>query len=172
MSGIPLEPAPPIPDNTGLFRWYLEYPVHHATGMAAIARGFAFVGAHLPLDVHFAIGNFLRDALAGKAIVVSSDGSPMRSYLYGSDLAAWLWVMLARGVGSRPYNLGSDDEHPLGDVAGRVGALLKVPVEIRGKSDSTAARQRYVPSVARARDELGLDVTVGLDEAKIGRAHV
>lgn len=132
---------------------------------AVIARGFAFVGPHLPLDAHFAIGNFLRDAIAGRPVVVSSDGSPMRSYLYGSDLAAWLWVMLARGVGSRPYNLGSDDDRRLGDVAGRVGALLGVPVEVRGKSDPTAARHRYVPSVARATEELGLSVTVGLDEA-------
>ncbi|MDO9018676.1 MAG: NAD(P)-dependent oxidoreductase [Deltaproteobacteria bacterium] len=130
-----------------------------------VARGFAFVGAHLPLDVHFAIGNFLRDALAGRPVVVSSDGSPRRSYLYGSDLAAWLWVMLARGVGSRAYNLGSDDDRSLGDVAGRVGALLGVPVEVRGRPDPGAPRHRYVPSVARARAELGLEVTVGLDEA-------
>lgn len=132
---------------------------------AVVARGFAFVGPHLPLDVHFAIGNFIGDALAGRTIVVSSDGSPMRSYLYGSDLAAWLWVMLARGAGSRPYNLGSDDDRPLGEVARRVGALLGVPVEVRGKPDPDAPRNRYVPSVARAKEELGLAVTVSLDDA-------
>ncbi len=138
---------------------------------AVVARGFAFVGPHLPLDVHFAIGNFIGDALAGRTIVVSSDGSPMRSYLYGSDLAAWLWVMLARGKGSRPYNLGSDDDRSLGEVARRVGALLGVPVEVRGKADPTAARHRYVASVKRARDELGLAVTVGLDEAIVRTAR-
>ena len=138
---------------------------------AVVARGFAFVGPHLPLDVHFAIGNFIGDALAGRTIVVSSDGSPMRSYLYGSDLAAWLWVMLARGKGSRPYNLGSDDDRPLGEVARRVGALLGVPVEVRGVADPMAARHRYVPSVKRARDELGLAVTVGLDEAIVRTAR-
>ena len=166
------EDYPGAPDTMDLRSAYghakrlAEHLCAQARGVeAVIARGFAFVGAHLPLDVHFAIGNFLRDGLAGRAVVVSSDGSPMRSYLYGSDLAAWLWVMLARGVGSRPYNLGSDDDRRLGDVAGRVGALLDVPVEIRGQSDPTAARHRYVPSVARARDELGLAVTVGLDEA-------
>ena len=172
------EDFPGAPDTMDLRSAYghakrlAEHLCAQARGLdAVIARGFAFVGPHLPLDVHFAIGNFLRDGLAGRPIVVSSDGSPMRSYLHGSDLAAWLWVMLARGVGSRPYNLGSDDDRRLGDVAGRVGALLDVPVEIRGKSDPTAARHRYVPSVERARSELGLSVTVGLDEAIVRTAR-
>lgn len=166
------EDHPGAPDTMDLRSAYghakrlAEHLCAQARGLdAVVARGFAFVGPHLPLDAHFAIGNFLRDALRGRAVVVSSDGSPMRSYLYGSDLAAWLWVMLARGAGSRPYNLGSDDDRPLGEVAGRVGALLGVPVEVRGRPDPAAARHRYVPSVARARDELGLAVTVGLDEA-------
>ena len=103
--------------------------------------------------------------------MLTSDGSPRRSYLHGADLAAWLWTLLVRGAPSRAYNLGSDDDRSLGDVARRVGALLGVDVEVRGRPDPAAPRNRYVPSIDRARDELGLGVTVGLDDAIVRTAR-
>lgn len=132
---------------------------------AVVARCFAFVGAHLPLDRHFAIGNFLRDGLRGGPVVVQGDGTPMRSYLYGSDLAAWLWVMLAEGEGGRAYNVGSDEALSLREIATRVGAHFGAPVEVRGERAEGGPRSVYVPDVGRARAELGLEVTVPLDEA-------
>ncbi len=130
-----------------------------------IARCFAFVGPYLPLDVHFAIGNFMRDALRGEPIIVQSDGSPRRSYLYASDLVTWLLQILLRGEPGRAYNVGSDQDISVGDLARLVGEQRGVPVEIRGKRDPSRPVESYVPSTERIRRELGVARLVDLQES-------
>jgi dTDP-glucose 4,6-dehydratase len=140
---------------------------HNTPLECAIARCFAFVGPHLPLDVHFAIGNFIRDAMASKPIEIRGDGTPLRSYLYMGDLAAWLWTMLVRAPANRAYNVGSDQAVSIYEVANAVAAALhpRLAVNIAGNTASDSTPSTYVPDISRARTELGLDVTVPLDAA-------
>ena len=126
----------------------------------SLARGFAFSGAHLALDRHFAIGNFVRDAHAGGPVVVGGDGTPLRSYLDGADLARWLLVLLVRGGAQRAYNVGSDDAVSIASLAEEAAAFTGVPVVVRGGPPPAGPVARYVPSIERARRELGLDVSV------------
>ncbi len=132
-----------------------------------IARAFAFVGPGLPLDGHFAIGNFIRNAVQGQTITVAGDGTPHRSYLYAGDLAAWLVTLLVRGTPSSAYNVGSDEAISIGDLASRVAGLVPGArdVEVRGRAETDAPRSRYVPAIDKARRELSLDVWTPLDEA-------
>lgn len=131
-----------------------------------IARCFAFMGPWLPLGGTGAAGNFIGDAMAGRPIRVRGDGSPLRSYLYAEELADWLWVILLRGVHGRPYNVGSGEALSILDLAQRVRDLLapNSPVQIDEEAGQ-GPPMRYVPSVERAFQELGLDDCVGLDEA-------
>jgi dTDP-glucose 4,6-dehydratase len=139
-----------------------------AHGLATVmARAFAFVGPHLPIDRHFAIGNFVRDALAGGPVVVQSDGRSVRSYLYAGDMAVWLWALLVRGDAGVAYNVGAERDVTIAEVAGLVAssATPACGVEVRGQTVSGAISDRYLADVSRARDTLGLHETVTLEDA-------
>ena len=131
---------------------------------AKIGRCFAFVGPHLPLNSHFAIGNFIRDVINNNPIKIGGDGTPMRSYLYASDLAVWLWTLLFRAPSARAYNVGSDAAVSIRELANATQSALRsmVTISITQPVYDTALISRYVPSVALAKAELTLSPTVTL----------
>ena len=134
-----------------------------ASGLdAKIVRCFAFTGPFLNRDIHYAIGNFIRDCLAGEPIIIKGDGTPRRSYLYADDLVEWLFAVLDRGASGRPYNVGSPEGLSIRDLAERVRAALGAKNDIRvlGVPVPDTPPSVYVPDVSRAIRELGLRVTV------------
>ena len=130
------------------------------------ARIFALLGPLLSLDIHFAAGNFIRDAMAGRKIVVHGAGTAVRSYLYAADLTTWLWAVLLRAPTGAIYNVGSEQSVSIAELAERTSTLLGAPgVEILGQEDPGWNPGRYVPSTKKIRAELGVTTTVDLDEA-------
>jgi len=132
-----------------------------------VARCFAFVGEDLPLDVHFAIGNFIRDALWAEEIVVNGDGTPIRSYLDQRDLSRWLLALLHEGRAGEAYNVGSDQAICIGDLAHLVRDLLSPgkPVRVLGKPVDNAERNRYVPDINKIGRDLGLRPGFSLEQS-------
>ncbi|MEJ6004416.1 NAD(P)-dependent oxidoreductase [Paucibacter sp. AS339] len=138
------------------------------TGMEIpVARCFAFVGPHLPLDRQFAIGNFIGAALRGEDLLIQGDGTPLRSYLYAADLALWLWKLLFRGKSSRAYNVGGHESVSIAQLAQRVTAALGAvsAVKIARQPQSGVPAQAYLPDLQRIESELSLRVRIDLDEA-------
>ncbi|MEX3959338.1 NAD-dependent epimerase/dehydratase family protein [Trinickia sp. EG282A] len=141
-------------------------------GFAAVAaRCFSFVGPYLPLDSGFAVGNFIRDSLEGRSIVVNGDGTPVRAYLYGADMALWLWTMLLRGQRGDIYNVGSDRSLSIRELAMQVARVVadelasrEKPVIVRARPTGYSA-ELFVPDIRRARERLALEVRTPLDEA-------
>lgn len=135
---------------------------------AVIARPFSFLGPRLPLDQHFAAGNFVADLIAGRPIRVTGDGTSVRSYLYAGELAEWLLTILSRGTAGRAYNVGSPEAVTIGDLATRVSRLSDPPLQVEVNGSTTGdTPHRYVPDVRLAANELGLQQRISLDEGLI-----
>lgn len=141
--------------------YYSKYGVN-----SKIARCFAFVGPYLPLNGNFAIGNFINDVIKGNDIIINGDGTPYRSYLYASDLTIWLWNILLFGKPCRPYNVGSDKDLTIEDLAHLVAKNSEKEIKVKiALSKGNGPVLRYVPSIEKAESELGLKVYIDLQTA-------
>ncbi len=132
----------------------------------SIARCFAFVGPYLNLDIHFAIGNFIRNILSEEEINIKGDGTPYRSYMYAADLAISLWTILINGE-ETAYNVGSDKPVSIAELAEIVASFddknqTKINIAERIKKDNLATR--YVPSIDKLQKELKITNTISLEE--------
>ena len=132
-----------------------------------IARCFAFVGPHLPLNSNYAIGNFIQDALLGGPIRIQGDGTPRRSYLYAADLTICLWTLLFKGRVGRAYNVGSEDEFSIEQIAHLVAETVNRETEILIATEPKIGQPclRYLPSIHRAKSELGLSALINVRES-------
>ena len=111
----------------------------------SIARCFAFYGDYLPKEGHFAYGNFLNQAIQGKDIVIKAKNQVFRSYMYSDDLVQSLIKIAKQASPECPiYNVGSDKEISLFDLANKLASLYNVNV-IKHKNIDFNAIDRYVP---------------------------
>jgi len=133
-----------------------------------IARCFSFVGFGLPLNIHYAIGNFINDGLNGNQIFVKGNGTSVRSYLYIADLVKWLWTMLILGKSCEIYNVGSDKQISIFKLAKMIASLFDSKYSVKLANHDSKQLEKvdyYVPNINKARNELGLDIYTSLEDA-------
>jgi dTDP-glucose 4,6-dehydratase len=133
----------------------------------SVARCFAFVGPLLPLDMHFAVGNFIANCLKGQPIIIKGDGTTVRSYMYSADLVIWLLTILVNGKQSEVYNVGSDQTVTIKGVAEKIKNHFSGAKDIIVEMQPSIGRlpERYVPLVEKAKNELALSINFDLDTA-------
>jgi len=132
----------------------------------SIARCFSFFGPYLPLDIHYAIGNFVNDALTKSEIIVKGGGNELRSYLYIAD--AWSWLLkLMLNVDNQIYNVGSSKAISIGDLAKLIRDIIcpSKSVRILGLEHDIGNFNRnvYVPNNQKICEKFDLDEWTPLD---------
>src|SRR6201988_3304933 len=73
-----------------------------------MARPFNNYGPGLKITDRRVIPDFVRDILAGRDIVLHSDGKPTRTFCYAADAPAGYYKVLVNGRAGEPYNIGID----------------------------------------------------------------
>ncbi len=135
-----------------------------------IARCFSFISKFLPFDIHYAAGNFVRDALYKKEIIIKSDGSDIRSYQDLSDTIDWLAFMLNNDFQYKLINVGSDNAISILNLAKKIKLVLNSDAEIKVENkthyNDNSRRKNYVPSLKRAY-KIGLSQKINLEDSII-----
>ncbi len=131
----------------------------------ANARIFALLGPMLSLDIHFAAGNFIDNALKKEKIVVKGNGKPVRSYLYPTDLVLWMLFLLVDDNTSGSYNLGSKECVSISKLADMIASKYHSSYVVEDKKDVGWNTSRYVPDNNKIISCSGIQQSVFLNEA-------
>jgi dTDP-glucose 4,6-dehydratase len=124
-------------------------------------RLFAFAGPGIALDEHFAVGNFLRDGLQGKEIIIKGSPATVRSYMYPTDLATWVLNALMNPK-NHDFNIGSEFPIRIYDLAHQISELTsRKGVRVLGEDDIAS---NYVPSTSGFRKQFGVAEQVTLSD--------
>jgi len=128
-----------------------------------IARLFSFIGPHIPCNGHFAVGNFLGNAVQGKPVVIEGTGRPRRSYLYETDMAAWiLRALTVPSVPNFPLNVGSRQAVSIWEVGKLISEQAGVGLDVKGDLAADGLRLDYVPDTTATEEFLGVTMATSL----------
>ena len=139
-----------------------------------VVRPFNNYGPGLRLGDRRVVPDFARDVLAGKDIVMLSDGSATRTFCYVADAVVGYYKALVRGRPGEAYNIGV--EEPEISVAELARRMVEGGRELFGYSGQIVEQRsddneylidnptRRRPDITKARRELDYDPVISLDD--------
>lgn len=142
----------------------------HTFGLPVAVTRFANLYGGGDLNRSRLIPEAVGAALAGRAPVIRSDGSPERDFLYVED-AVEAYLRLAdaldgAGAGGEAFNAGGGEPHAVRDVVARICALAGTDVapDVRGSGTPDGEIDRQYVDAAKLRALTGWGPRVDLDE--------
>lgn len=139
-----------------------------------IARPFNNYGPGLKITDGRVIPDFAGDILAGRDIVMLSDGSPKRTFCYATDAVTGYFKVLVRGHDGEAYNVGIDKpEISMAELANLVVAAGRDLFGYGGKVVLGKSQEadylvdnpnRRCPVIDKARSHLGFDPKVSVEQ--------
>jgi nucleoside-diphosphate-sugar epimerase len=139
-----------------------------------IVRPFNNYGPGLRITDGRVVADFARDILAGRDVILLSDGSPTRTFCYVADAVVGYYKVLLRGQSGQAYNVGVEaPEISVAELAGRMVSIAKslfayrgrVVTRVSGDADYLVDNpQRRCPLIARARADVGYDPRISLED--------
>jgi CDP-glucose 4,6-dehydratase len=142
----------------------------HTFGLPVAVTRFANLYGGGDLNRSRLIPEAIGAALAGRAPVIRSDGSPERDFLYVED-AVEAYLLLAdaldgNGAAGEAFNAGGGAPHAVRDVVARICALAGADVapDVRGTGTPDGEIDRQYVDASKLRALTGWEPRVELDE--------
>lgn len=139
-----------------------------------VARPFNNYGPGLKITDRRVLPDFARDVLAGRDIVMLSDGAPKRTFCYVADAIVGYYKILVKGRNGEAYNIGVEEpEISVAELADRVVLLSAELFGYKGKVVRKSSHDkdylvdnpnRRCPVITKARNEIGYNPSIGIDE--------
>lgn len=128
-----------------------------------IVRIFNTYGPRMRLNDGRILPNFVKAIFNGDPVPVYGSGEQTRSFCYVDDLVRGIMLLMESLVGL-PVNIGNPDEVTVLDFARRVIKLAGSKSMVVHKPLPMDDPMRRKPDITRAREVLGWEPEVGLDE--------
>ncbi|MGA7397382.1 MAG: GDP-mannose 4,6-dehydratase, partial [Solirubrobacterales bacterium] len=142
----------------------LTMAYHRQQGVdTSIVRIFNTYGSRMRAHDGRAIPTFLRQAMQNQPLTVFGDGSQTRSFCFVDDLVRGL-ISLAESGEHMPVNIGNPDEYTLLQLANAVISASGSDSKIAFEPLPTDDPQVRQPNIDRAREILGWEPTVSLND--------
>jgi UDP-glucuronate decarboxylase len=139
-----------------------------------IARPFNNYGPGLKITDRRVLPDFARDVLAGRDIIMLSDGSPTRTFCYIADAIVGYYKILVVGRQGEAYNIGIEKpEISMATLAEKVVELSRELFGYQGQVIRKVSEDkaylvdnpnRRSPIITKARNDLGYDPCISVDE--------